>query len=110
MSDLKTTPTRGPWSVGDAKNGLIDIVHANNEPGAISHVLARVVNRKSWSFEAEANAHLIAAGPCMFEALRRARLAVANAIEIIGSQPQDPEHETLRMIDAALSKARGRRS
>jgi hypothetical protein len=57
--------------------------------------------------EAIANMHLISAAPDMYEALVDARRAIVNAIEIIGSQPQDPEFETLRKVDAALAKARG---
>lgn len=64
----KNTP--GPWRVSEQCAQMIDIRHDNNEPGAISLTLARVVARPSWQREAEANARLIAAAPELLEALQ----------------------------------------
>lgn len=68
MKEFKGTP--GPWFVNGKRGDFIDIRHNNDEIGAMSLNLARVVARPSWSKEAEANAHLIAAAPELLEALQ----------------------------------------
>lgn len=62
--------TKGPWYVSERRGDLIDIRHDNSGPGEISLNLARVVARRSWSKQAEANAKLIAAAPELLEALQ----------------------------------------
>ena len=64
--------TPGPWSVTARSNNMIDVIHANRAPGAITLALCRVQARQSWLKEAEANARLIAAAPEMLEALETA--------------------------------------
>ncbi len=61
--------TPGPWHVGQQNLALINIEHHNDQPGAISKTLAKVVARSMWQAEAEANAILIAAAPDLLAAL-----------------------------------------
>ena len=93
MADVKHTP--GPWKTTPRACNMIDIVHQNNEAGAITKSLCRVQARQSWVREAEANACLIAAAPDLLEALQYARRFLRPA-----------QHDTA-FIDAAIAKAIG---
>jgi hypothetical protein len=102
---MKTTPTSGPWHVGEHKDGIIQILHSDNSPGAISSPLAKVVNRKTWSFEAEANAHLISAAPELYEAAARALNYIGNTESELGIKLECGD-----LLRAALAKADGESS
>jgi hypothetical protein len=67
--DAKHTP--GPWRISPRTNNMIDVLHDNNEKGAITKALCRVQARESWVAEAESNARLIAAAPELFEVALR---------------------------------------
>ena len=91
---MKFTP--GPWSVQARLCNMIDVTHSNTQKGAITHSLCRVQARVSWVEEATANAHLIAAAPDMYAALKRAAaLLVGNSTSLADE------------IRAALKKAEG---
>lgn len=105
MSEAKFTP--GPWHVptGPFVGGLSVEVRADDyfikcpgSGGAMS--LTQTVCKLDWSEteEWEANAHLIAAAPELYEALE----AAANS-----SGFQYMFYETREKINSALAKARG---
>ncbi|MBI3630890.1 MAG: hypothetical protein HY221_00955 [Candidatus Sungbacteria bacterium] len=65
---------------------MIDVLHDNNEKGAITKALCRVQARDSWVAEAEANARLIAAAPELLSVLRK----------IINSVPFGASHHRIQ--------------
>lgn len=68
-------------------------------------------HRKNGTDPSAANAHLIAAAPEMYEALRRADMFIANGVELgyitLPDVHEDPATETPNLIKAALAKAAG---
>jgi len=94
--------TAGPWRVSQRSNNMIDILHGDRQPGAITAALCRVQARQSWIAEAEANARLIAAAPDMLQALRRAALALAFAAESSPAMMDD-----YKAVSAAIERATG---
>lgn len=91
--------TKGPWNVEKPSNGIIwiesdcsgslgvcDLYHKDRRGG--------LVNKEN----AEANAHLIAAAPCMFEALNKVLYEVKRTLS----------DELRDEIEFALSKAEGK--
>ena len=63
-----------------------------------------------FSFDSEADVRLIAAAPDLLEALELARQFLSNGIElgyIRLPDEGDPARETLKVIKAAIAKARG---
>jgi hypothetical protein len=75
---------------------MIDVLHDNNEKGAITKALCRVQARDSWVAEAEANARLISAAPDLLEALRD-----------MVSDRECLSEATIAFAKAAISKATG---
>lgn len=121
MADKKFTP--GPWRV---ENGTTMVWgHCNpddNSTRGMGYPIAeaRINPSGNWSTgpysdEGEANAHLIAAAPDLYEALAGARDYVAGDLqerkEIYRGYENlghiDQVERELKAIDAALAKARG---
>lgn len=95
--------TRGPWRVSEKRGDLIDIRHDNNEPGAMSLSLARVIARPTWVKEAELNASLIAAAPELLEALQLSISVIKNM-----AGPSQSKKAALELANAAIAKALGK--
>jgi hypothetical protein len=96
-------PTPGPWTViephkhGDfyGAGAAYKITRADSDPRdwSVAQLYANIP-------ESKANARLIAAAPDMYEALKKARVAIATW----SPAPDEP----LQEIDAAIAKAEGR--
>ena len=88
----KSKHTPGPWALSKSRAGH-SIVCASGRTVAAAHLLGTIHPVD----EVEANAHLIAAAPEMYEALKWARilLDIEGKYSLIG-------------IDMALAKAEGR--
>ena len=91
--------TPGPWRVSARANRMIDVLHSNNQKGAITHALCRVQARDSWVDEAAANARLIAAAPELLEALKN----MCEGFRIL----KDSDFPALAKARAAIAKATG---
>lgn len=100
MKQFKGTP--GAWRVSEKHGEYIDIRHNNDEPGAISLNLAKVVARQSWVKEAEANAKLIAAAPELLDALQKALPHVRNQATV-----DTAAFYMLEKMHGAIAKALG---
>jgi hypothetical protein len=108
MSELKTTP--GPWviqtpeqigykpSIGTSTN-LADPNYCT-----VCDVRGPGIEYKTPSTEGEANAHLIAAAPEMYEALQ---LLYIDALADLRMEESEIKGGTLLLAKTALSKARG---
>jgi len=117
MSEAKHTP--GPWTVGTPhpNNACAYVSTDNGEDVCVLYGASEPATQNAdgvWSEQParDANARLIAAAPCMFEALRRAREFIANGIALgfirmPDADTPDPAHETPRLIDMAIAKAEG---
>lgn len=66
--------TKGPWStfIKQPHQDFIEVHHSDGSIGAASGTVARVTVRSTWHDEQMANAQLIAAAPCLLEALEAA--------------------------------------
>jgi hypothetical protein len=116
MSDeLKCTP--GPWEArgrvnaptADCLRGLPDdewgfVIWMPRPPFVFGRVGAVVATAVKPSVETEANAHLIAAAPELYEALLLARSEIEKHNWEYGHVTRT---EQMAVIDAALAKARG---
>lgn len=93
MSKPKFTP--GPWRVG--ANGATIF-----EPKENPRTIGTLTKAPMILNETKANAHLIAAAPCMFEALEKIEKTLLE-------KHQGTENHTyeLMLISGALAKARG---
>lgn len=81
--------TRGPWEITFLdKAGWIDICPPDNE--------LPLCSARHYPENVEANAHLIAAAPSMYAALKYARHFM------------NPDNFDIAFIDAALAKAEGK--
>ena len=89
--------TSAPWTI----SGLInkDIVGGDGE------VVCRVAVPFNDTDQRDANAHLIAAAPDMYEALEAAREQIEFKLKVAGDYGQF--HDLVPVIDAAIKKARG---
>lgn len=94
--------TQGAWRVSEKHGEYIYIRHDNNEPGAMSLNLAKVVARQSWVKEAEANAKLIAAAPELLDALQKALQHVRNQATV-----DTAAFYMLEKMHGAIAKALG---
>lgn len=101
--------TPGDWAVGEMHAQMIDIVHFNNAPGAMSFVLAKVTARPTWLKEAEANARLISAAP---DLLKKAQAVIEWWDAFVqttkhDTQPEceDAEFSEFNQLRAAIAKA-----
>ena len=110
MSETKFTP--GPWFPLFLSKPYINICHSDTRRGRISQVLARVTAAISWRAESEANAHLIAAAPGLYEA---AKLFEKTILYEIARSQSDGDEEGARMktvslnvLRETLAKAEGR--
>ena len=96
--------TPGPWSIGDDSNAGCEVI-----AGPVAIVLdriARVAGDGTYVISREemiANARLIAAAPCMLQALEA---ATAEIRAIYGDQPP-ATNSVVMLIEAAIKKARG---
>ena len=93
--------TPGPWTTQNDGRDIINIQHSNNDPGAISMTLAKVIARMTWRSQAEANARLIAAAPDLLEALKACDEAMSYMSEY------DIPITLPDMVKAAIAKAIG---
>ena len=106
MRDTKFTP--GPWAQVPQSNGSVMIARRHETGKQLSpHGLRLVCNvlvRGSSMSEDDANAHLIAAAPEMYEALERiyGRLLMSERDGDAHITEEDGA-----MVEAALRKARG---
>lgn len=112
-SDAKATDhreasfTKGPWAVRPFANGEFYPVrvtsnHGGNSVAAIDNQSFGTNSRLGWDREKQqANAHLIAAAPEMFEALE----GLCRIVETLGPRPDT--YEAYRQGKDALAKARG---
>lgn len=103
MTDTKFTP--GPWRVGDddslQQNGDLPILR---DKTLIALTYSRRPLQSGGEEETRANAHLIAAAPELYAALKEARyeLSVINAEGGMGDYS-----EQLSKFESTLAKARG---
>lgn len=105
MSETKFTP--GPWH----KDERSDIYVRDSEGDYIAETYAPMPKRKRAKGENEANAHLIAAAPELYEALEKA----AEVFRAYQSHHEANRHTDkaernkfyAEQIEAALTKARG---
>jgi len=88
--------TPGPWHVSSTGTDVIGPPRVPNTTGAKARVIA-VMSNAAFA-ECEANAHLIAAAPDLYAALKRFLSA---------DEPTDAAAE-IEMAEAALRKAEGR--
>lgn len=98
---MSTKHTPGPWQLADN-----DIVVGRDR------TIRKIVTVSKSSFgkkipEYRNNAFLIAAAPEMLEALRETRAILAA--HCLMSDPTDKGGAAMRVIDAAISKAEGRK-
>jgi len=99
MDKPKFTPTPGPWRLGKCSDGFY-----NGEiRGPIGTEYEQDVIA-DWVWEA--NAHLIAAAPDLYNVLQEAREEVASLFNRLGLRETDSG--LIKKIDAALAKAEGR--
>ena len=101
--------TAGPWRVSQRSNNMIDILHGDRQPGAITAALCRVQARQSWIAEAEANARLIAAAPDMLQALHSLLRHAERVNEVLGQEcgVRFVDDGPLGMARAAIERATG---
>ena len=105
----ETKHTPGPWEL------MEDRVPGGLELGANGRAICEIWRRNKPDTE-EANAHLIAASPDMYAALKEARSFVEDARSLrrgvlshFGATTNyDDIDDYLRRIDAALAKAEGK--
>jgi hypothetical protein len=101
MSELKTTP--GPWQ-------RIYGIHVSNSSVPICSMTGQLYHTNE---QMEANAHLIAAAPEMYEALQTSAEALKEGLETEGEM--EAEHskwarQFLADVEGILAKARGEES
>lgn len=97
--------TPGPWEIVRDGGGYVSSIAAPNgcdfTPGAVgTRVLRRPAFMLPSSQEAEANASLIAAAPCLLEALRYAEVALD-----LGAETKGAPAMVLPRVRAAIAKA-----
>ncbi len=112
-AETKFTP--GPWEVGVYRNGVPGIVYCNNALGsAVAVVYGEKLPYSVFSREEEeANAHLIASAPLLFEALHRLEVTANSAAYCYSNRPENFAAALRDLRDdaesarAALAAARG---
>ena len=97
MTERKWTP--GPWYVSN----MSEIFHGDDCNLADCWSVHADIDED----ECEANAHLIAAAPDMYDALESAEESIATFIGVHGYPTDSGAGEILRQVSAALAKARG---
>jgi hypothetical protein len=106
---IKPAFTPGPWEL----NEELSRAHMSYDTGtraitAKADGVTICLTTRGWADvkAAEANAHLIAAAPDMYDALKQAEISVA---ELCDNQDEGNEcWNVLRAVHAALAKAEGR--
>jgi len=106
MSETRFTP--GPWAVADGEvhdKGYLVITAKGMGP----HTPLARVGGADWDDASRPDAHLISAAPDLYAALEAARAQlVTHCGEPDDSLYGDQIHaQTIKLIDAALKKARG---
>ena len=100
--------TPGPWVVDDdyedEEQQAIGIVKDGHGYIAGIHILASCINGEGFSAEDRANAHLIAAAPAMYEALREIVAAVGSGEVIDYSSAGDWYTEACAVLAQAEGK------
>jgi hypothetical protein len=102
MTDRKWTP--GPWVVTGVEYDDVRIETLHPMPEA-SHAYGdqTIIGSSEWTYLEDANAHLIAAAPDLYDALEGLWMWVKNwDVEFM----DDPEFDR-SIIESALAKARG---
>lgn len=100
--------TPGPWKIQFLGQAEADLINRGTFMGLNAGSGAPAILDADDEAVWEANAHLAAAAPCMFEALVEARTQVEVLQARLGIN--DSGSGTLSIIDAALSKAVASRS
>ena len=104
MNTAKHTP--GPWNCVDP--------HVIRGPKNV--VIAKTLDSKEGYEIKQANAHLIAAAPAMYEALKAIQEKISGADVLFDPNPQwegeqaryDAAQEALFLVDQALAQAEGK--
>ena len=97
--------TKGPWEIEHVFLFDTEPVFDVGPAGALDdYRICRVYNEAGEDSSMEANAHLIAASPLMFEALEEAR---SQIIEVCQSTGTPLPEASIERYDTALQQARG---
>lgn len=97
-SERKWTP--GPWTISTENDVCTQIDGEYHAVCTDQFCYAPEVER-------EANAHLIAAAPDLYEALEQARDTILELINARNSEAEGSDEDWVGGINAALAKARG---